>query len=228
MKPVALEIVWVPRAELNPSPYNPRRITDREAADLRASLEAFGFVEPLVVNAHPQRHNVVIGGHQRLKIAAELEIDPVPVVYVTLEEKQERELNLRLNKNLGAWDWDLFGGSGSTAAPGRRVLLRLAARASPELVVDAATAIADRSARRSRRLARCPLCGGSTLNPKQRELSLRKRQSEARRLRALGYSFRAIARALGYRSPDSIHKICRRATPCDSGKRTRPAAKRRA
>jgi len=101
-----LKIVMRKLADLRPADYNPRQLTEKQFADIRASLVRFGFVDPLVVNVHPERANVIIGGHQRWRIAADLGITDVPCVEVRLEPSLERELNVRLNKNSGEWDWD--------------------------------------------------------------------------------------------------------------------------
>lgn len=103
--PPEMRVEYVAAAKLKPAAYNPRKMTPKERADLTESLKRFGFAEPIVVNRHRGRENVVVGGHQRLEIAKALGLDPVPCVYVDLDEKRERDLNLRLNKNLGAWDW---------------------------------------------------------------------------------------------------------------------------
>lgn len=104
----SMEIKLVSPFELKPAEYNPRQMTEDEYKGLKASIKEFGLVEPLVVNNFKDRENVVIGGHQRLKIAVEIGIKEIPVVYVTLDPDKERELNLRLNKNLGEWDYDLL------------------------------------------------------------------------------------------------------------------------
>lgn len=106
--PESYETVFVPAGALNPAPYNPRKATEKEVADVRESITTFGFVEPLVVNCFPGRENVVIGGHLRLRVALLMGMATVPVHYVSLDEKRERELNLRLNKNTGQWDWDIL------------------------------------------------------------------------------------------------------------------------
>ena len=103
-----MNIVYVPIEDLKLSEYNPRQMTEKQAADLEASIRKFGLVDPLIVNRHPERKNVVIGGHQRLKVARACGIDTVPVVYIELDEGQEKELNLRLNKNTGEWDLELL------------------------------------------------------------------------------------------------------------------------
>ncbi|MEW5804687.1 MAG: site-specific DNA-methyltransferase [bacterium] len=101
-----MKIVAVPMKDLRLSEYNPRKMTEKQAQDLEASIQKFGLVDPIIVNRHPDRLNVVIGGHQRVKVAMRINIDSVPVVYVELDEAQEKELNLRLNKNTGEWDTD--------------------------------------------------------------------------------------------------------------------------
>lgn len=103
-----MQIVQVPVSDLKEADYNPRKMTEKQVEDLTASIREFGFAEPIVVNKNPDRMNVVVGGHQRLKIARMLGFSEVPVVYVDLPIEAERRLNLRLNRNNGEWDWDLL------------------------------------------------------------------------------------------------------------------------
>ena len=58
-------------------------------------------MQPLVFNT---RTNTLVGGHQRLNIAAELGIAEVPVLEVDLDETKERMANVALNKIKGKWD----------------------------------------------------------------------------------------------------------------------------
>lgn len=99
-----MDVINIKINQLNPAEYNPRNLTEEQKDNIKKSLNDFGFVNPLVVNSNPDRKNIVIGGHQRLKVAQELGYNEVPVVYVNLNEAQERELNIRLNKNTGEWD----------------------------------------------------------------------------------------------------------------------------
>lgn len=93
--------------ELKPASYNPREMSVEEANDLEQSLREFGAVDPAIVNIHPKRKNIIVGGHQRIRIAKErLGWETYPCVEVKLTKKKERELNIRLNKNQGHWDWD--------------------------------------------------------------------------------------------------------------------------
>lgn len=101
-----MQVVQVKIIDLKPADYNPRKLTKDQHRDLTESIKRFGLVDPIIVNQHAGRENVVVGGHQRLKIAQEQGFEEVPVVYVDLDEEREKELNLRLNKNLGEWDWD--------------------------------------------------------------------------------------------------------------------------
>ena len=86
--------------------YNPRELTQDQHQDLKDSITRFGFVDPLIVNTHKERKNILVGGHQRLRIAKELGYKYVPCVEVDLTPDKEKELNVRLNKNTGQWDWD--------------------------------------------------------------------------------------------------------------------------
>ena len=91
-------------ADLKPADYNPRKISERERADLMASIQEFNEVEPVVINTTGR----LIGGHQRISIYIDLGIEEidvrVPSRELTLEE--EVRLNLRLNKSGGEWDRD--------------------------------------------------------------------------------------------------------------------------
>lgn len=101
-----MTIVYWKVRDLRPSEYNPRQMTERQAHDLRASIREFGLVDPLIVNVHPDRYGVVVGGHRRLDFSAQEGMEEVPCVEVNLPLNRERELNIRLNKNTGEWDMD--------------------------------------------------------------------------------------------------------------------------
>jgi hypothetical protein len=86
--------------------YNPRQLTKDQYKGLRDSIERFGLVDPIIVNKHKDRKNIVVGGHQRIRIAQDLGFKKIPCVEVELDADREKELNIRLNKNVGEWDYD--------------------------------------------------------------------------------------------------------------------------
>lgn len=93
-------------SELVPAKYNPRKLSDKAREDLTRSVQEFGEVEPIVVNLD----GTIVGGHQRIRVYADLGIDEVTVRVPSrrLTPKEEKTLNLRLNKNVGEWDWALM------------------------------------------------------------------------------------------------------------------------
>src|SRR5947209_1316897 len=96
---MSLEVRVLPIDQLRPAPYNPRKAlkaTDPAYRKLRASLEEFGLVEPLVWNELTGR---VVGGHARLRILRELGYAEVPVSVVRLDEAREKALNVVLNNH---------------------------------------------------------------------------------------------------------------------------------
>jgi hypothetical protein len=101
-----MEIVERNISELIEAEYNPRQITDKQFEQLKDSLKRFGFVDPVLVNMHPERENIIIGGHMRTKAAKDLGYTEVPCVELNLTYDQEKELNIRLNKNGGSFDMD--------------------------------------------------------------------------------------------------------------------------
>ena len=101
-----LTTVYHPIETLIFAEYNPRQLTKDQYKSLRDSMERFGLVDPIIINKHPDRENIVIGGHQRLRIAKDMGIDRIPCVELSLDLNQEKELNVRLNRNVGEWDYD--------------------------------------------------------------------------------------------------------------------------
>jgi len=91
------ELRTLPIEQLQPAAYNPRRVLSAKSPayrKLKASLEQFGLVEPLVWNEATGR---VVGGHARLRILKELGVVHVPVSVVRLDEAREKALNIVLN-----------------------------------------------------------------------------------------------------------------------------------
>tara|TARA_Y100000401_G_C8325607_1_gene228026 strand:- start:5510 stop:6067 length:558 start_codon:yes stop_codon:yes gene_type:complete len=93
---------------LKESEYNPRQLTEKQFKDLKNSINEFGVIDPIIINANPERKDVIIGGHQRVKVAKTLGIETVPCVALELSLDDEKKLNVRLNKNNGEWDWDIL------------------------------------------------------------------------------------------------------------------------
>ena len=88
--------------------YNPRQLTKDQYQNLKDSISRFGLVDPIIVISNKDRKNIIVGGHQRVKVAKDMDIEFVPVLEVDLTYEKERELNIRLNKNTGEWDMDIL------------------------------------------------------------------------------------------------------------------------
>ncbi|QFG05745.1 ParB-like nuclease domain protein [Bacillus phage 035JT001] len=104
-----MEIKMLDIEELNPAAYNPRiemKDGDPEFEKLKANIEKYGFVQPIVVN---EATGNMVGGHQRRKAALSLGMTEVPVTHVNLSEEEEKKLNLALNKISGTWDEQALG-----------------------------------------------------------------------------------------------------------------------
>tara|TARA_R100000808_G_scaffold8971_1_gene25020 strand:+ start:4398 stop:4862 length:465 start_codon:yes stop_codon:yes gene_type:complete len=86
--------------------YNPRQLSKDQHQHLKDSIQRFGLVDPILVNIHKDRKDIIIGGHQRVRVAKDMEIKKVPTIELNLPYEKERELNIRLNKNTGDWDID--------------------------------------------------------------------------------------------------------------------------
>jgi len=101
-----INITYYNANDLVMAEYNPRQLTKDQYTQLKDSINRFGLVDPLIVNKNKDRKNILVGGHQRLRIAKEMGVESIPCVEVDLTLDQEKELNIRLNKNVGEWDFD--------------------------------------------------------------------------------------------------------------------------
>jgi DNA modification methylase len=97
-----MKISEVKISKLKLAEYNPRKMTDKDLANLKKSLKRWGFVQPIVVN----KDSTVIGGHQRIKAWKEMGNDSVPIMQIDITKKEEKALNLALNRISGDWDTD--------------------------------------------------------------------------------------------------------------------------
>ncbi len=104
-----IKIEYIPITKLKASSYNPRKIDQKSFDQLVESIKHFDLIDPIIVNGSPNRKNIVIGGHMRLRAAKHLGRETMPVVYVNISDiEEEKELNIRLNKNTGDWDYELL------------------------------------------------------------------------------------------------------------------------
>lgn len=100
-----LAIEYVPVEDLVPDPRNPREITAEELRRLRRGIEEFGLVDPFVAR---REDGLLVGGHQRLKVARELGHETVPVVFLEgLSDDRAAALNVLLNNPNAQGSWDL-------------------------------------------------------------------------------------------------------------------------
>lgn len=99
------EVINVPIKKLRYADYNPRKMPEEEMEKLKASLQAFGFVEPAVIRAEDF---LVVGGHQRIAAYKALAGPKasVPCALVRgLSDERAKLLNVALNKISGEWDY---------------------------------------------------------------------------------------------------------------------------
>jgi len=67
-----LKIQYININQLKPADYNSRKWNTEAVKGLTESVSRFGLVDPIIVNSAPNRENVVIDSHFRLKVATDL------------------------------------------------------------------------------------------------------------------------------------------------------------
>jgi DNA modification methylase len=102
-----LSITYRPLGALHPDPRNARTHPKRQIEQITASMKAFGFANPILIDEEA----VIIAGHGRLMAAKALGLAEAPTITLTgLSDGQKRALRLADNKialNAG-WDLDLL------------------------------------------------------------------------------------------------------------------------
>jgi DNA modification methylase len=103
----SLAVTYRPVDSLAPDPRNARTHPKRQVNQIVASIRAFGFTNPILIDPD----GTVIAGHGRLLAAKAMALAEVPTITLEgLNEAQKRALRLADNKiALGAgWDVDLL------------------------------------------------------------------------------------------------------------------------
>jgi DNA modification methylase len=99
-----LAVTYRPVGELIADPRNARTHPKRQIDQLKASIEAFGFTNPIL--ADPEGN--IIAGHGRLQAARAMGFTEVPVIILPgLSESQKRVLRIADNKIALNAGWDL-------------------------------------------------------------------------------------------------------------------------
>lgn len=99
-----LAVSYRPIADLKPDPRNARTHSKKQIAQLCASIQSFGFTNPILVD----EGGVLIAGHGRLRAAKEVGLATVPVIELLgLTEAQKKALRLADNKIALNAGWDL-------------------------------------------------------------------------------------------------------------------------
>lgn len=102
----------VSRGQITGAKYNPRKISPAAKKKLKAGLERFKLLEPVVVSSRLAEIGEfpLVGGHQRLAGLDALEGSPdylLDVAVNDLSEKDEKEANMLLNNPEIQGEWDL-------------------------------------------------------------------------------------------------------------------------
>ena len=90
--------------DLIPDPRNARTHPKRQIEQLRSSIEAFGFTNPILIDPDGR----IIAGHGRLQAARAMGLAEVPTIILSgMSEAQKRALRIADNKIALNAGWDL-------------------------------------------------------------------------------------------------------------------------
>jgi ParB-like chromosome segregation protein Spo0J len=98
-----LKVEYVGMKQLKPYKGNPRKIQAKGIEKLQRSIEAYGFVNPILAQ---RGTNMIIAGHQRLKAAEDAGLDKVPVIFLDFDDTTARAYNIADNRLNEESEWD--------------------------------------------------------------------------------------------------------------------------
>jgi ParB-like chromosome segregation protein Spo0J len=99
-----LQIEYLPTADLRAYRANARTHSDQQVAEIAASIRAFGFTSPILVDEQRE----IIAGHGRLEAARRVGLQTVPVVTLRgLSHEQIKALRLADNQISLHSGWDM-------------------------------------------------------------------------------------------------------------------------
>lgn len=103
------ELVWLNPGDLRPNRWNPNVMDPDMVAKARASIHAFGFVDPVTARKLVDGYEIIDGEH-RWRIAVEDEIGSIPVMSLGIvTDVIAQQLTIVLNETRGQADPDRLG-----------------------------------------------------------------------------------------------------------------------
>ena len=104
-KPHTLEITYRRLSELRPFKRNARRHSRKQLAQIAASIQKFGFTNPVLIADDDQ----ILAGHARLEAAKSLGMSEIPTVRLSQMTEDDRRAYVIADNKLAlnaGWDWE--------------------------------------------------------------------------------------------------------------------------
>lgn len=98
-----IELLWVTPADLHPNLFNANVLDDDLYQKAIASIETYGFVDPVTVRVVNDQYEIIDGEH-RVRAARKLKLKLVPVIVLVCDDDTAQQLSLVLNELHGRPD----------------------------------------------------------------------------------------------------------------------------
>lgn len=111
MRETNVEVVYVDLDTLKPYDNNAKKHTNEQLDAVKASIDEFGFTNPIIAWHNDDGVAEIVAGHARATVAKQLGMKEVPVIFRDdLTDAQRRALTLIDNQTtmMTGWDDDLL------------------------------------------------------------------------------------------------------------------------
>ena len=100
---IAIDVHWVSPNELHPNPWNPNQLDADLYEKAVASIQEYGFVDPVTARQNATGYEIIDGEH-RVRAAKQLNLRTVPVIVLDVDDDTAQQLTLVLNELHGRPD----------------------------------------------------------------------------------------------------------------------------
>jgi hypothetical protein len=97
-----IQFLRVKPSELEPNPWNANEMSDDQYRKALASIDEFGFIDPITVRQHPDHPGYqIIDGEHRWRASLDRRLPEVPIILIVADDTDAEQISIVLNEVRG-------------------------------------------------------------------------------------------------------------------------------